>query len=89
MPRVTFTRTLARHVDCPPQTVAGGTLRDSLEAVFANLPQLRGYILDDRGHCRQHVAIFVDGQQIIDRASLDQSVRDDGEIFIMQALSGG
>jgi len=35
VPRVTFTGNLQRFVDCPPAEVAGSTVRESLEAVFA------------------------------------------------------
>lgn len=74
---------------CPPQQVAGGTVRETLEAVFERLPALRGYLLDDQGRCRQHVAIFVDGRQVTDRAALAEPVRPDSHVYIMQALSGG
>jgi hypothetical protein len=35
------------------------------------------------------VAIFVDGQPILDRQHLGDQVDQEGEVFIMQALSGG
>jgi hypothetical protein len=50
---------------------------------------LRGYVVDDQGALRQHVAIFVDNRPISDRAGLGDKVRHDSEIFVMQALSGG
>lgn len=89
MPRVSFTRTLERHMACPPQVVSGATVREALEAVFERLPGLRGYLLDDQGHCRQHVALFVDGRQVADRTGLAEPVGADSHIYVMQALSGG
>lgn len=89
MPRVVFTPNLQRHVEAPPAEAAGVTVREVLEAIFAGNPRLRGYILDDQGSARQHVAIFVDGEPIGDRAGLCDPVRPDGEVFVMQALSGG
>lgn len=89
MPRVAFTRNLQRHVACPPCTVAGGTVRESLDAAFSLYPQARGYVLDEHGALRQHMAIFVDGEPVADRRALSDSVSAMAEILIMQALSGG
>jgi molybdopterin synthase sulfur carrier subunit len=90
MPHIEFTSQLAQHVDCPPgQTVAASSLREALEAVFADHPQLRGYVLDDQGAIRKHIAVFIDGEMLQQRNELDVAVGSSGEIFVMQALSGG
>ncbi len=89
MPRVVFTPNLRRHVDCPVVEVAGATVRAALEAVFAVQPRLRGYVLDDQGRLRQHVVVFVDGQQVRDRLGLTDPVGEHSEVAVMQALSGG
>lgn len=89
MPQLVFTPNLQRHLDCPPRTVPGDTVAAALRAVFADNPRLRGYVLDDQGRLRQHVAIFVDGRMIADRVHLSDAVRASGEIFVVQALSGG
>jgi hypothetical protein len=89
MPRVTFTANLQRHLACPPTEAAGATVREALDAVFAGNPRLRGYVLDEHGALRQHMAIFVDGTPIRDRRALGDAVGEDGSIFVMQALSGG
>jgi sulfur-carrier protein len=89
MPRVVFTQNLARHVACPPQDVQAGTVRDALLAVFAQNPQLGGYVLDEQGELRPHMAVFVDGAQVRDRLALTDAVAPDAEIHVMQALSGG
>ena len=89
MPRVVFTSNLKRHIDCPEQNVSGNTVRAALNTIFEQHPQLRGYILDDQDHLRQHVMIFVDGQAVADRSGLSDPVPETGEIYIMQALSGG
>lgn len=89
MPTVFFTNQLARFIEAPTATVAGGTLAEALEQVFADHPKLRGYILDDQGAIRQHVAIFIDGTQAKDRTRLTDSVSEDSEIHVFQALSGG
>ncbi len=89
MPHVIFTANIQRHVACPPGDVAGRTVREALEAVFAGNPAARGYVLDDQGALRRHMVVFVDGQQIADRAGLSDAVGADGKIHVMQALSGG
>ena len=89
MVRVSFTKALERFVPCPAQNVEGATLREALDQAFQALPRVRGYILDEQGAVRYHVAIFVDGQPVQDRKHLSDSVAPNGEIYVMQALSGG
>jgi sulfur-carrier protein len=86
---VSFTPNLERHVECPARAVEGDSVRAVLDAVFAANPRLRGYVLDDQGALRRHMMVFVDGQQIEDRDRLSDPVRPAGEIYVMQALSGG
>lgn len=89
MPTVDFTPNLARQTMTRSCRVAGGTVAEALNAVFAELPALRGYVLDDQGAVRTHVVVFLDGVTIRDRRQLSDPVRPDSEIFVMQALSGG
>jgi molybdopterin synthase sulfur carrier subunit len=89
VPRVVFTANLQRHVACPPVEVAGTTVRQVLEAVFALNPAVRSYLMDDQGGVRKHMSIFVDGGQLRDRQRQSDPVAPNGEIFVMQALSGG
>ena len=69
MARVNFTQNLERHVDCPTCEVEARTVREALNAVFARYPLLRGYVVDDQGAVRKHMAIFLNGAQIRDRAT--------------------
>ncbi len=89
MPRVVFTANLNRHVECPPSQVSAGTVRGALDAVFADNPRLRGYVLDEQGRLRKHVVVFIDGVMIEDRVTLGDAVGQGAEIYVMQALSGG
>ena len=89
MPRVIFAPHLQRHVPCPPQSVAAPTLGAALEAAFKSAPALRGYVLDDQGHIRKHVAVFIDGRLWHARDRLDAPVAPDARIDVIQALSGG
>jgi molybdopterin synthase sulfur carrier subunit len=89
MPTVAFTENIQRHVPCPPTEVRGGTVREVLDAVFAGNPLARGYVLDEQGELRKHMAIFLDGRMIADRTGLSDAVRPDSKLYVMQALSGG
>lgn len=89
MPRIHFTRQLERFLAVPAAEVEGSTVREALDAVFADNPRLRGYVLDDQGRLRKHVNIFVGGQMVDDREGLSDTVSSDAEIHVMQALSGG
>jgi hypothetical protein len=87
--RICFTQNLARHVRCPEEEVAGGTVRVALDAYFARHPQVRGYVLDEHGALRPHVVVFVGSDRASDRTALSDVVPDGAEVWIMQALSGG
>lgn len=89
VPRISFTSHLQKHVDAPSRTVSAGTVREALEEVFAGNPRLRSYILDDQGRVRQHVMIFIDDAVLGDRVQLSDRLREESEVFVMQALSGG
>ena len=89
MPQVKFTQNLERHVHAPSREVSGATVREALEAVFRDNPDLRSYVLDDQNRLRQHVVIFIDGAMIEDRNELTDAVGTSSELFVMQALSGG
>lgn len=64
-------------------------MRDVLDQVFSENVRLRGYIVDERGALRKHMSIFVDGELISDRRTLGDTVGENSEIYVMQALSGG
>ncbi len=93
MPKVTLAAPIARWLTPPGRetsfTVAGGTVREALDAVLALHPNLRGYLLDDQGGLRHHVAAFVDGVVVRDKRALAEGVAPDGEVYLVQALSGG
>jgi len=89
MPTVRFTANIQRHVECPTLAVPGATVRDVFEAYFRQIARARGYVLDDRGRLRQHMAAFIDGRQIEDRDTLSDEVADTAVVDIVQSLSGG
>ena len=97
MPRVVLASALSRWL---PESageastdialeVPGARLDEALEQVFARFPNLRGYVLDERGAVRHHVAVFVDGVAVADKRRPTQALAAGAEIYILQALSGG
>jgi sulfur-carrier protein len=89
MPTVSFTRALERFIEAPSAAVDGRTVAEALAAVFASRPALRGYVLDDQGTLRHHVAVYVNGRLVSDRVRLSDPVGARDEIYVFQALSGG
>jgi sulfur-carrier protein len=89
MPTVAFAPHLQRHVPCPKQTVAATNLREALDAAFLAAPAMRHYVLDEQSHIRKHVAVFINGTLIRDRANLNVALDANDRIDVIQALSGG
>lgn len=87
--RVVFTPNLQRHIACPPVDVAAATVREALDAAFAGNERARSYVLDDQAALRKHMVVFVNGARIADRVHLSDRVPENGEIYVLQALSGG
>lgn len=60
-----------------------------MNSCFAGNPAAKGYVLDDQGALRKHMAIFTNGQPIHDRSKLGAAVPADGMADVVQAHSGG
>lgn len=67
----------------------GGTVAEVLAALFMQHPPLRGYVLDEQGAPRRHIALFINGDALQPKNELSRPVARDAEIYVMQALSGG
>lgn len=84
--RLRLPRILAQVVDDETTfQVEGSTVGDALESLFGQRPGLKNHILDETGAIRPHVSVFVDGVQ----AGLENGVGENGEIRVLQAVSGG
>jgi hypothetical protein len=69
--------------------VGGSTVKEVLDSYFQANHQARGYVLDDQGKLRQHMAVFIDGAQIRDRDELSDAVPPEAIVDLVQSLSGG
>ena len=89
MARIVFTPQLRRFVETPEVETEATLLRAGLDAAFDLNPRLRGYVLDDQGHLRPNVVIFVDGRRARDGQRLDDPLTTSSVVHVLQALSGG
>jgi sulfur carrier protein ThiS len=89
MARIAFTAHLAAVGPTAAASYGGATLADVLAAVGADYPQLLGYVLDDQGRIRRHIAIFVDGEMRPRETALADPLDDASDVYVFQALSGG
>jgi molybdopterin synthase sulfur carrier subunit len=65
--------------------VAGATVVEVLRALEKAEPALAGWILDERGHIRRHINVFVNAEQAREDDAVDTADRVD----VLPAISGG
>jgi molybdopterin converting factor small subunit len=66
-----------------------GTVGEALQVLWNRHVGLRDRVLTERGEVRPHVNVFVDGQVTRRDQALQSPIRDESEICIMPAVSGG
>jgi sulfur-carrier protein len=86
---IRFAAHLQSHVPCPDQEVEPGALDECLRVAFLLAPAMKDYVLDNQGHIRKHVAIFINGKLHRERDQLDRLCMAGDRIDVIQALSGG
>ncbi len=89
MPRIAFTSHLQAVGPSAAARYDGATLAEVLDAVAADYPRLKTYVLDDQGRVRKHIAIFVDGVMRPRDAALTLPLTEASDVYVFQALSGG
>ena len=73
----------------PDVDTSAATLRAALEAAFAFNPRLRGYVLDDQGHLRANVVVFIEAGAAATAWRWPTRCGRDSRVHVLQALSGG
>ena len=71
--------------DRADQNIPGATVGELLRELEAAHPAMGGWILDERGHIRQHINVFVNGE----RRREQDAVADEDRIDVLPAISGG
>jgi len=90
MTSIKFTSALKRfYPDLDDFEMEGKNVSELLEKIDKKYSGIKNYLVDDRGALRKHVNIFVDGELILDREKMTDTLKNESEVFIMQALSGG
>ena len=89
MATVTFTRHLRDVAPEGPVETDAPTVAAALDAVFHDFSRLRGYVVDEQGRLRKHVAVFVDGALVPADRALERRLDAGTDVHVMQALSGG
>lgn len=65
--------------------VEGATVIELLQGLEAANPAIAGWILDERGHIRRHINVFVNGE----RGDAQTAVGADDRVDVLPAISGG
>jgi sulfur-carrier protein len=90
MAKVKFTSALKRFFPSLTELeINGKTVKEALLNIEQTYPGMLQYLVEDNGQLRKHVNIFVRGELINDRVTLNDAVNPKDELLIFQALSGG
>jgi molybdopterin synthase sulfur carrier subunit len=65
--------------------VGGGSVAELLRELEQTQPDVRGWILDERGAVRRHINVFVNGEP----GSVETPVGADDKVDVLPAISGG
>jgi sulfur-carrier protein len=65
---------------------AGATVGAVLDDLDCQYPGIRFRVIDEQGAIRKHMRIYRNDEPV---AGLDEALRDDDVLTLMQALSGG
>jgi molybdopterin converting factor small subunit len=66
-------------------TIDGASVGDVLRTLERQYPKIIGWVLDEHGHVRRHVNVFVDGERVKE----DAPVADDATLHVLPSISGG
>jgi sulfur-carrier protein len=85
--RVTIPSPLRSYTQGRAEVIASGaTFAELLNDLDADFPGIRFRMIDEQDRIRRHIRLFVNREQVVD---LSQRLRDDDEVQILCALSGG
>jgi molybdopterin converting factor small subunit len=69
--------------------VAGATLGEALDDLFAQFPAVREQIVDAEGQINRFVNVYVDNEDVRLGQGLATPVADGGTVIVLPAMAGG
>lgn len=66
-------------------SIAGSSVIECMRALEEAYPAIAGWILDEQGHVREHVNVFVNGEHVHEEAA----VADGDRLHVLPAITGG
>ena len=70
-------------------SVDGGNVKEAIEELALNFPDLKQHLIDDKGQLRTFVNIFVGDDDIRDLQRENTLVKEDSIVSIIPAIAGG
>ncbi len=65
--------------------IEAGSVGELLAELERLHPRMAGWVRDERGHVREHVSVFVNGE----RSDMDTALGPDDTVHILPSISGG
>jgi molybdopterin converting factor small subunit len=84
--RVLIPSALHSYSGRPWVEASGATVGEVLADLDRQFPGIRFRMIDEQGRIRRHIRLFCHRVMVLD---LEMPLRDDDELMIVQALSGG
>ena len=69
--------------------VEAANVKEVFSALETAYPNISDYLMDEHGALRHHINIFIAGKMMNDRDNLTDTIKEEDEVLIFQALSGG
>lgn len=67
----------------------GATLRDALDELFGEYPELRDRLIGSDGEIRRFVNVYVDDEDVRTRSGLGTQLEPGSEVIVLPAMAGG
>ena len=69
--------------------IQAGTVKAAIDELTHNFPDLKKHLLDDQGHIRSFVNVFVGDDDIRNLEQEQTPLREDTTVSIVPAIAGG
>lgn len=85
MARVILRAPLSEMCGGRSHMLSGATVIEVLKALEAAHPAVSGWVLDEQGHLREHINIFVNGEHGREQTAVGEADR----VHVLPAITGG